>query len=410
MPAPEVMRAQTTPECGALIETGLINAPFLPQNHTAFTDSVREKLSIAQNPTSSGTEIVFTFEKQSTLLEDVALLMTPPALNIPGSTYARYVDYLGIAGIKEFTWRYGGNTIQTYYPDQVYERVIRLNDEHRYNADFLALGNLSAAARNTYALAPREVRFKIPTPWEDMLCHSPLICGLANKLTLVVKLQDAASIIQTDGLKPPQIVWTNIHLDYQVIHTTGEVRSNFVGLSLQPEGISYLVDDPQITNFQIPANYFTPASRFTASLTDLDGPIPYVTLFVRETDALNPTLPNPAPYEFNVAYIEDMRYDLRSNNMNLVDPSLVVQDDVRQTDKFWECRLSTGAITLNWAEFPAVKNTSSGLLAFGNFTNPTLSLSNPSLLGNHPELTLTIISHRFNWTVQQAGNYQKVWR
>lgn len=410
MPAPEVLRAQTTPECGALIESGLANLPFVPQRHIAFTDSIREKLQLTNNPAFSGSEIVFTFEKQSTLIEDIALLMTPPALAIAGSTYARYIDYLGIGAIREITWRYGGNTIQTYYPDQMYEKIIRKTIEHRTNTDKLLLGNLSAAERNTYALAPTEVRITIPSPWEDLLCHSPLICGLANKLTLTVRLQDSSAIIQSDGVKPVQIQWQNIHLDYQAIHTTGEVRQNFVALTLAPEGLSYLVDDPLVVNAVVPANYFTATARFGFELRELDGPIPNMTVFVRETDALNPTLANPAPYEFNTAYIENMRYDLRSNNMNLIDPSVVSQDDIRQTDKFWDCLYTTEGVTLNWSEFPTAKNTASGLLAFGNFTNPTLFLSNPSLNGNHPSLTVTIIAHRFNWDIQQGGNYQKVWR
>ena len=94
MPRAEKIRAQTTPEDGVLLETGFQNSIFHPRSHVAFSDSVREKVNQNVPDQLSGRKIIFDIEKQATLLEDVNLNLTLPALAIPGDgTYIRYQNY-----------------------------------------------------------------------------------------------------------------------------------------------------------------------------------------------------------------------------------------------------------------------------------------------------------------------------
>ena len=70
MPNQEVIRAQTTPEDGALFATGLKNSKWLPRNHVAFTEDLRQKgvIEISSN-VRTGSQLVIPFEKTCTLLD-----------------------------------------------------------------------------------------------------------------------------------------------------------------------------------------------------------------------------------------------------------------------------------------------------------------------------------------------------
>jgi len=85
-------------------------------------------------------------------------------------------------------------------------------------------------------------------------------------------------------------------------------------------------------------------------------------------------------------------------------------DGVRNTQKFHSCRYDTSVPELLWEEFPEMQNCASGNMSLGNFTNPVLSLRNPSLAGVHPALRVTVLAYRHNWYIHQRGVVQKVWR
>lgn len=411
MPNAEIIRAQTTPEDGALFEIGLRNSKYVPQPHLSFSEDVRQKMEAGINSKTTGQDIIWPFEKESTLLEDVDLVLTPEALTIPvDGTYIRYVDWISIACWKLIEWRYGSNTLASYRNEVIFSDVQYLEDEHKANETLLLRGDLSAAQRNTYAVAPTPIRVKIPTPWRGLRCHSPLIAGLANKLTLQIRLSEARDIVQTDGTKPAQLTYNAIHLDHQNIHTTGALRGEFVGLTLTPTGLSYLVEDIQTTDHAIPANSLGAVSDYPIELRDLDGPIPKISVLFRTAAQLDGTTAGVDPFAIDTTYLEGLQYRIRSNNMDIQDPEIMDNDGVYKINKFFKCRHSTRQLTMIWSEFPDMKNAATGSVSFGNFTNPTLLLKNALLNGVHPALIMTVIARRYNWNVHQRGNLQKVWR
>lgn len=411
MPHAEIIRAQTTPEDGALFEVGLRHSKWVPQQHICFTDDVRQKLVTEISSKNTGQQIIHAFEKESTLLEDIDLVLTPPALTVPvDGTFIRYVDWLGIALVDLFEWRYGSNTIATYRPEVIYSDIQYMKNERKFNQTHLLLGDMSAAQRNTYAVAPEPVRVKIPSPWRGLRCHSPLISALANKLILQVNLADARRIVQSDGTRPLSLTFNNIHLDHQNVHTTGALRGEYTGLTLNPRGLSYMVDDVETFDYAIPANTLNAANDFTIELRDLDGPIHLISVLLRTVSQLDPTNAAVDPYAIDTTYLEGLSYNIKSNGMDIQDPEIMDNDGVYKIDKFWESEFSTRQLTMNWAEYPCEKNTASGSVSFGNFTNPRLILRNAKLAGVHPELVVTVIARRFNWNVHQRGNFQKVWR
>lgn len=412
MPHAEIIRAQTTPEDGALFEVGLRHSKWIKEHHVSFTDDVRQKLVIELSDKVSGQQLIVAFEKESTLLEDVDIVLTPQALTVPADgTYIRYVDWLNVAVAKLFEWRYGSNTLATYRNDVVFSDVQYLEDERKYNETRLLNGDMSAAQRNTFAANPEPIRIKVPSPWRGLRGHSPLISALANKLVLHVQLAEAREIVQSDGTRPASITFSKIQVHHQNVHTTGALRGEYTGLTLQPRGISYLVQDREVFDFVVPANSLGSNSDHTIELRDFDGPISKMSVLIRTTEQLDPTNGTAIdPFAIDTKYLEGLQYNIKSNGMDLQDPEIMDNDGVYKINKFYKCRYSTRQATFLWSEFPCEKNVSSGSLSFGNFTNPRLLLRNAKLANNHPELQVTIIADRWNWNVHQRGNLQRVWR
>ena len=407
---PENLRANSGPEDVALFAALLRYSKWAPQNITAFTDDIRQKLIYTKDIFPSGSELVFQFEKESTLLESVDLLVTPQALTLPlGATFIRYSDYLTLACIESITWKYGGNTLQTYYPLSEWSKIQFLTDEHKENEQKLALGNLSPAARNTFAANPTPIRIKIKTLWECCRNKAPVIAGLANKLTLNIKFKTAPYFIETDGIKPQTINFSDVHLDYQAIHFTGKVRQELVSLTMTPQGLSYLFDDIALADLPVPANSFGPSKKVTLDLSQFDGPIRKFNIIIRTESQLDPANPLVAPYEIDTNYLNGLNYRIVSNNMDIQDPYSANQDSIWQINKFYNGKYQVLQVQALFEEFPEAGNIASGSLDFSNYTSPKLILEN-ALLPVHPNLIVTVEAHRHNWYVHQRGNVQKVWR
>jgi hypothetical protein len=341
------------------------------------------------------------------------LEVTPPALTgAGGATYIRYTDDLGDAMIDEIVWTYGANTVQSYKMDTMFLDRQLLMDESRANQNRLVAANLSAAARNTYAAAPYKLRIRIPTPWNDLRSHCPVISALANKLTLQIKFAPGVAIVQTDGTKPAAaLTYADARVVFQQIHFTGAIRAEVTGLTEQVQGLNYLYDDVIQYDYDIPANSLRAnGTAFTIALPDFDGPIHIMQGLIRTNTQLDATNANVAPYEIDTTYLNGLSYQIISNNMNMLDLEEQNYDGVRKTEKYWQCRYDIQQTVFLWSEFPKMKNCDSGHLSFGNFQNPRLQLFNPSLGGVHPALTLTLVAKRQNWENQQRGTYQKVWR
>jgi len=243
MPAPETLRALTTPEDGALFASGLTSSKFAPRNATVFTPEVRQKfvMDAASGTVQAGGNVSFSIEKNATLIEDLGFYFTPPALAVGGgATYNRYCDWLAYAVLQRLEIRYGSNNIQIYGPDELFVDAQIGTDEERANRALLALGNLTAAQRNTYALAPTPVRINVPTPWLDMRDHAVPICALANKIQFTFYFKTPAYFIQSDGAKAASITFSDVHLDYQGIHETGRTRGEYTALTQTMQGITYI--------------------------------------------------------------------------------------------------------------------------------------------------------------------------
>lgn len=418
MPAPELLRAQTGPEDGKLFEVGLNNSLFVPVPHQAFTDDVEQKLIYPQQATTFGFELKFDVEKDSTLLRDLDLVFTPPPLTIPGDgTYIRYSDWLPLAMIESVEWKYAGNNIHKYNSmDIVYSNIKYMSSEHKSIWQYLMLGETSAAERNTYSASPdRPLRCMIPAPWKFNRSSCPIVSSLANKLTCFIKLRQPSYFIQTDGTKPASLQLTNYSFDKRVIHFNGDTRSELAALCNTPEGVAWLFDDVQILKYVIPAGTLG-ARDYAIEIRDVEGPVSKIDFILRTTNQTNPTLANTDPYAIDASLLNGLNFKLMSNNMDIKELQNVNVDEPFTQYRYYGCNQETNQFSAQFTELPICENVAGGSINFGNLTNPKVILTSTQFTNTSPstnpneELELTLLAHRYNWNIEQRGNYQRVWR
>jgi len=415
MPEATKLQAQTTAEDAALIEVGINNSLFKKRGHRCASDyAIQEKRLPFVNPTvSSGQEIYFEIDKEGTLLRDITLCFTAPALTglVTGApTYARYGDFGGLQAIDRntpFSYDYGSSNVHRVYPDQIYSDYFFETDEGRQYAEDLLAGEKTAAERNTLALAPQEFRVPIPHPWEG--CGNELpICALANKLKIRLTMASAAAAIQTDGTKPAALTYTNCYLRYELIHVPGVDRESFAASTFSQDGRFTLFNDVTRKEVIIPANaMFNPPTQYgyNIDLRDFTGAVRHVTGLLRTSTQLD-TAVAPAPYEIDPVHLNNLTFSVRANDRVLFEECRPNFEQVEQIKRLYECAPDIGQFHIFWDADPNNLHFASGHIALANFSSATLYLRSTVA---HPELRLTLLARRWNWTNQKNGNYQRIW-
>lgn len=415
MPEATKLQAQTTAEDAALIEVGINNSLFKKRPHRCTTDyAIQEKKLPFVNPTvTSGQEIYFEIDKEGTLLRDLTLVFTAPALTglVTGApTFARFGDFGGLQCLNrdiQISFDYGSSNVHRAWTDQSFSQYLMKNLEGREYDEALLVGERTAAQRNTLALAPQEFRVPLPHPWEG--CGNELpICALANKLKIRMTMASAAAAIQTDGVKPASINYTNVYLRYELVHVPGADREALAASTFSQDGRFTLFNDVTRKEVVIPANaMLNPANvyGYPIDLRDFTGAIRNIKGFLRTTTQLDPTLASPAPYEIDPTYL-NLSFQVRANDRVLFEECRPAFEQVEQVQRLYGCPPDIGQIHMFWDADPDNLFFASGHIALANFSSATLYLRSPVA---HPELRLTLLAYRWNWTNQKNGNYQRIW-
>lgn len=416
MPEATKLQAQTTAEDAALIEVGINNSLFKKRPHRCTTDyAIQEKRLPFVNPTVvSGQEVSFEIDKEGTLLRDVTLVFTAPALTglVTGApTYARYGDFGGLQHLNrdiQITYDYGSSNVHRVFPDQIYSDYKFENNEGKVHYEDLLVGERTQAQRNTLALAPQEFRVPLPHPWEG--CGNELpICALANKLKIRFTMASAAATIQTDGIKPASLTYTNVYLRYELVHVPGADREALAASTFSQDGRFTLFTDVTRKEVVIPANALVnPANvyGYPIDLKEFTGAVRNIKGFLRTSTQLDPNTANPTPYEIDPNYL-NVTFNVRANDRVLFEDCRPNFEQVEQLKRLYDCAPNIDQIHVFWDADPKNLHFASGHIALANFSSATLHLR--SQLASHPELRLTLLAYRWNWTNQKNGNYQRIW-
>lgn len=416
MPESTKLQAQTTAEDAALVEVGIQNSIFRKRPHHAVSDFAlqEKKAEFPQATVNSGQEFSFEFDKEGTVLDEISLHFTAPALTglVTGApTYARYGDFAALQCLSNsdpIRFTYGSTKINEVQPDEIWSSYKFLNNEQKKYFEGLMAGDLSAAQRNTLALAPQELVVPIPTAWDGDGNQLP-ICCLANKLKITFRFAPAAQAIQTDGIKPLTIQYTNVYLRYRLGHVTGSERQQIAGPTFTDEGVFTLFNDVTRKDESIQANALNTVNALGQGIdvTDFTGPIKHICGIIRETSALDISQPAPNFYEINPTYLNNLTFQVRANDKTLFEPCRPNFEQTEQLKSLHDCTPDIEQFYIWWDIDPKNKFCASGHISLANFTNPRVYLRETVA---HPALSVTMLAHRWNWTNIMNGTYTSIWK
>lgn len=416
MPEPTKLQAQTTAEDAAIIETGINNSIFKKRSHYAVSDFAfqEKKAELAQATINSGQEFSFEIDKEGTLLDEISLHYTAPALTglVTGApTYARYGDFGALQNLSytdPIRFTYGSTKVNEVTTDQIFSQYNFMNNEMRTVYERLMGGELTAAQRNTLALNPQEYTVPIPTAW-DGDGNQLVICSLANKLKITFRFAPAAQAIQTDGTKPLTIQYSNIYLRYRLAHVSGSEREALAAPTFTEEGVFTLFTDVTKIDFPINANQLNTVNALGLGLdlTDFTGPIRHLTGIIRTSTQMDISQPNPAFYEIDTSYLNTLLFQVRANDKSLFEVTRPNYEQTEQLKKLYDCTPDIQQFYAWWDVDPTNPFCASGHISLANFTNPRMYVRETV---NHPALIITIIGTRWNWTNHMNGTYQSIWK
>lgn len=416
MPQSNKIRAQVGPEDGPLITTGYKNSLFAKQGIMTTTDfAIEEKRDETDLPTyNSGQTLTFYLEKEGTSAGMLTFCCTVPALEplVGGAkTYVRGSDFLGLAllhPIEAITYSYSTNSLDRTFPDKIYRSYKFNSEEIRTCIEGLVAGERTQAERNTLATGLQKLRVPLPHPWEGMGNQLP-ICALANKVKITIRLNDCANFIETDGTKPAVIPLSNIFLRYQLIHLPGPDRAELVSMTNVKLGLVTLFDESKKLDFDVPANgLFTAAGEYgyPLDLSDLDGPLKNLTIYVRKQADVNAGVADPKPYEFDTTLLDAITFQVRSNDKILFEPSQAGGLQIEHLVSLYGCKPDVNGLYAWWDAEPKCKDFSSGHLQASSYTNPRVYLKSAIA---HDALRISVITAQHNWTIQKGGSIQRMW-
>ncbi len=416
MPESTKLQAQTTAEDSALVETGINNSIFRKRPHHAVSDFAfqEKKAEYAAAIVNSGQEFSFEFDKEGTILDEISLHFTAPSLTglIGGApTFARYGDFGALQCLSSsdpIRFTYGSTKVNEVHPDEIFVRYNFLTNEQKVYMEDLMLGELTPAQRNTLALGTQEMVVPIPTAWDGDGNQLP-ICALANKLKVTFRFAPAAQAIQTDGVKPLTIPYTNVYLRYRLGHVTGSERAQIAAPTFTEEGVFTLFSDVTKKDDPVNANSLNTANALGLGidLTDFTGPIRHICGLIREASAMDISQPSPAFYDINPTYLNTLTFQVRANDKTLFEPTRPNFEQTEQLKKLYDCTPDIQQFYAWWDVDPTSLFCASGHISLANFTNPRIYLRSTA---NHPALIVTQLAFRWNWTNMMNGVYTSIWK
>lgn len=415
MPAPLKLFGQNGEQSGPLKEYDVEYCPFFPKGTRAITDFAMQdtKVELAET-VYSGSQKTFEIDRDGTVLSDLTLCFEAPALTdlVVGGTYKRYSDFTGLCFLSRTTpieINYATSNVIRISPDDIFSDHFFQTDEHKQECEYLLGGKLTEAERNTKATGVQEYRIPLPVPWRNCGDELP-ISALASKLKIRVTFAPAKEFIQTDGVKPDKIAFTNVYLRAQVGHVNGELREQLNSLTYREDGRYTLFEETLRIEQPIPANAMNVGAGlgFTVDLKDFVGPMTHITGFFRIDTDIAFDAENPKYYELDTSILNDLTFQVRSGTDKILfEPCRTNFEQVEHLKKMYPCSPNIEQFYVWFDKYPAEPNVASGHIELNNFNSTRLYLKK---LFPHPAVTLVLIGRKWNWTNIKNGNYVKLWQ
>ena len=367
--------------------------------------------SLAYNSTT-----VFEIDKIADQLEEILLECDISAVTNAGSgNTPSIVDGFGYALFQRIEVAFTSNNIEYIYPEwAIFKHRSYLNMETQAGWNELVKMNQAPATLTTLATTGFRLRVPIPTYWQFIRRHSPIIAALANRLKFIVQTRPLANLVSnvTTGTTTIQstaaVVGTSTNgiLRANLINTTGKERDTKTILTKEPAGVNYLIDDPQYHFDEVIPEGTT---TYTLRLANFDEPISEIVLLIRGS-GYNGTAgdANYTQAVQNAVVVPPATIEITSNGLELIRPQTIPYLQNYLFPRVHSAIPSAEQIVYSFAMAPEMKNAATGSINFGSLTNPTLNIVWAS--ATPAAYSLTVMAVGLTWVQQQGGVLLRVFR
>lgn len=355
-----------------------------------------------------GGTATFEYPKDGVILEDIALEIKLSALTGVGAgSYARFCDYLGCAIIKEIRLSYSQYPLQKKTGQHLFINFLRDHpiDKRQIFEDYLA-GELSAAARNTRALAEQTIRIPLKFFWYKLASHAPVSLALSQLLTVQVDLAAKENVIQSDYSSVTGNI-VSVKWIYDMIQTTGADRDEAtMPVLANPKGQSFLIEQTNSATMgytKIPAG----VSSYAIELKGFTAPWATIYATIQNGSQLYGGPYTQSPYNLPLALFNNIKkYSFRENETVIENYEAPFDVQNRWEKKHVISQFIKPVLMCSVAEVADIKNQSIGSLNASNMNNFNFVIEFYSPLVEDAYIYFTFIEH--NWVNQQGGEMMRI--
>lgn len=206
-----VIRTQAASPIGGAY-TKVPDTPFLPSNVMTTRPFLMETVDVSAlggQPQPGTRNAAFELPLEVDIITAASVQFTLKPL-VHSSTFARYVDYVGLAAIEEVRLRIGTEKLQTVTRDELFAKIeTHYTNDTKQNLRRLCGGGLTPAQREDLALNSQEITVPLMTLLGLHLLgdlgQSLFIRGLGEKLRVEIDFAPANTlyeITRTEDLSP----------------------------------------------------------------------------------------------------------------------------------------------------------------------------------------------------------------
>lgn len=272
---------------------GPTDSIFTPQGWRTYTNEAhRRRLIPPINGFGYNSQSFFQYDKSCWLRGPVQAVYSRSSVAIPNNgTFARFVDYEGLASIARIDWYYGANLLHTLSTDALLLYHLQFkNWKMGAMEDELVLGGKSQSERVFLASTAQTLTVDLPLPYTLTPAVYFFSSMVATNLQVNITWAPLANITQTDSTTiVPVVTMTACNLLSFDVHVMGDERNSGQTLGLTQQGITYRVLEWEaVTRVPLTAGQ----SSYTINLTTLKGASAELLFVIRNQSALTPALPS----------------------------------------------------------------------------------------------------------------------
>jgi hypothetical protein len=337
---------------------------------------------------------------------DMKPITQPPAPLTTNVSEILYCDNFGIGSIDMIEIQYGSNLICRIPPEALYCRFRKyLNQEAYFGWRTLSRMDQTLAERRAFSVAGGKSIVTLCVPWGDDTSQYLAICGLAQNLTINIRMKALNHILNyvtTDGLAPATALFgtdTVAFISRAVIHgyvvqLTGSERDTVVANVKSENGVPILSECWQ-TILRVPIPVQATAFTYNYRLASFNAPTASIFWWLEDpqntsgivgvssgtTGSVNGGDWPLHPEDYLMAQVSS--YQLAANSVTLTPAQSMFRARWRDHIRWFSSpHAGEPLVGYSWSVAPEITNASYGTINFGQMDNVNIFIVFPAGLSN----------------------------